>query len=412
MTAARFYSSTAGSMELQADITNASTTIQVDSTVGLPGTTPFTLVIDPGSTEEIVDVTGVAGTSLTIQRGKDGSPAQAHTAGAVIRHMATARDFRDAQEHIGNTAAHGTAGAVVGTTDAQTLTNKNLTSGTNTFPSSLATSTQLTAHTSATATHGATGAIVGTTNTQAILNKDLTSTTNSFPSTLATTFDLGLHIAATTGVHGITGNIVGTSDTQALSNKNLTAGSNTFPGTLVDTTTSGQVLNRDLPIGDLTSSTSRVFQVRRRAFTGTKQYQSTWYIQSGDANGNTSLILEENGTEVGRVSLRFDGHLQVTTGNIQANNIPTSGVAGTSTTKASKRLHWGTFSGTTDTNGFLTVTHGAGFTPVMAKVELDTALQHAVDTKTATTFRVRVVASDGTNIGAPTAIAGSFICGE
>src|SRR4249919_2661283 len=102
MTAARFYSSTAGTMQLQADITSASTSLSVDSTTGLPGATHFTLVIEPGtSKEEILDVTGVAGTTLTIARGVDGSPAQSHLAGSSLRHMATARDFRDAQEHIG-----------------------------------------------------------------------------------------------------------------------------------------------------------------------------------------------------------------------------------------------------------------------------------------------------------------------
>lgn len=400
-------------MELQADITDSSTTLQVDSTVGLPGTTPFTLVIDPGSTEEVVDVTGVAGTSLTIQRGKDGSPAQAHVAGAVIRHMATARDFREAQEHIGSTAAHGTSGSVVGTTDTQALTNKDLTSGTNTFPSSLATDAELAAHTAATAAHGATGGVVGTTNSQALTNKDLTSGTNTFPSTLATDLELAAHATASTGVHGVSGNVVGETNTQALTNKTLTDSSNVFPSTLVDTTTSSQVLSRDLPIGDMTSTVARYFRFRRRAFVGTKQYEGYLYVSSSDTNGNASLVLEENGIEVARAALRFDGDFQVVGGNVLADNIPTSGVAGTSTTKAGKRMHWGALPSTnTDSSGFLTVTHSCGFTPTVVQIELTTALQHAVDTITSTTFRLRVVASDGSSPGSPVAIAGTFICGE
>lgn len=398
-------------MELQADITDSSTTIQVDSTVGLPGTTPFTLVIDPGSTEEIVDCTGVAGTSLTVTRGVDGSPAQAHTAGAIVRHMATARDFRDIQEHVGNTVAHGTTGAIVGVSDTQALTNKDLSSGTNTFPASLATDAELAAHTAATAAHGATGAVVGTTSNQALTNKDLSSVTNTFPASLATDAELSAHSSSTTGVHGVSGNVVGETNTQALTNKNLTASSNVFPSTLVDTTSSSQTLSRDLPVGDLSSNVQRKVMVRRQAFTGTKQYQGTWYIQSGDSNGNASLTLEENGVEVARMNLRFDGHLQVTTGEIRATNIPTSGVAGTSTTKAGKRLHWGQQAITTDTNGYYTVTHGAGFTPTVAVITTGGGYQTAVDTLTATTFRVRIFLADGTPTNA-VSTALNFFCGE
>jgi hypothetical protein len=216
-------------MELQSSISDTTTTISVDSTTGLPGTTPFTLVIDPGSTEEIVTVTGVSGTNLTVTRGQDGSAAQAHASGAVVRHMATARDFREPQEHMGNTVAHGTTGAVVGTTDTQALTHKDLTSSTNTFPSTLATdnevSAAVTAHAGSTTTHGVAGSIMGTSSAQTVTNKDLSSSTNTFPSSLATTAALGAHIADT-AAHAATGGVVGASKTQTLTNKTISGATN------------------------------------------------------------------------------------------------------------------------------------------------------------------------------------------
>lgn len=73
------------------------------------------------------------------------------------------------------------AGSLVGTTDTQVLTNKDLSSATNTFPAALATDAEVTsavsAHNSATVAHGAAGAVVGTTNTQTLTNKTLTSPT-------------------------------------------------------------------------------------------------------------------------------------------------------------------------------------------------------------------------------------------
>lgn len=107
------------------------------------GTERFTVVIDPDTAvEEIVDVSVVAGDTLTIIRGIDNAgTGQVHSAGAVIRHMAIGRDYREANLHIEATAAYndGTAthtlhgidsaeGSVVGTDKAQTLTAKTLVS--------------------------------------------------------------------------------------------------------------------------------------------------------------------------------------------------------------------------------------------------------------------------------------------
>ena len=139
----RNYSSRSQQSTLTSAVTAGATTIVVQSGPSLlggatiAGGTTFTLVIDPDTAlEEILDATAVSTNTFTITRAIDGSSAQAHSAGAVVRHMAIGRDYREANVHIeSTTGVHGAAGAVVGTTDTQTLTNKTLTSPTITNPS-------------------------------------------------------------------------------------------------------------------------------------------------------------------------------------------------------------------------------------------------------------------------------------
>ena len=107
--------------------------------VTIPAGTTFTIVVDPDTAiEEIVDATAVSTNTFTITRAIDGSSAQAHSAGAVVRHMAIGRDYREANAHIeASTGVHGisNSSSIVGTIDTQTLTNKTLTSPTITNPS-------------------------------------------------------------------------------------------------------------------------------------------------------------------------------------------------------------------------------------------------------------------------------------
>jgi hypothetical protein len=146
----RNYSSRSQQTTLTSAVTAGSSSIVVVSGAALlggqsiPGGTTFTIVLDPDTAiEEIVDATAASGNVFTITRAVDGSSAQAHSAGAVVRHMAIGRDYREANLHIEATGAyndgtgthtlHGLSssdGDLVGTAKAQTLTNKTLTSPT------------------------------------------------------------------------------------------------------------------------------------------------------------------------------------------------------------------------------------------------------------------------------------------
>lgn len=131
----RYFSSNAQEASLTASISNADTTLQVDTVTGYPSSFPFPIICEQGtSSEEIMLVGGVAGSTFTgVTRGYDGSTAVSHSSGAKIVHGVSAVEFNDSQAHIDATSnVHGLSGGaeVVGTTSTQTLTNKTLTTPT------------------------------------------------------------------------------------------------------------------------------------------------------------------------------------------------------------------------------------------------------------------------------------------
>ena len=109
----RQYSSRSQQSTLTSAITAGAATMTVVSGTALLGgvTIPsgrtFTLVIDVDTAlEEIVDATAVSTNTFTITRAIDGSSAQSHSAGAVVRHMAIGRDYRDANLHTQASASY------------------------------------------------------------------------------------------------------------------------------------------------------------------------------------------------------------------------------------------------------------------------------------------------------------------
>jgi hypothetical protein len=137
----RKYSSRSQQTTLSGALTSSGTSATVVSGTSLLGGATisagqtFTVVIDPDTAlEEIVDVTAVSTNTLTITRGIDGSSGVAHSAGAVVRHMAIGRDYREANTHVeASSGVHGVTGSVVGTSDTQTLTNKTIDAASNTI---------------------------------------------------------------------------------------------------------------------------------------------------------------------------------------------------------------------------------------------------------------------------------------
>lgn len=131
------YSNTSVQTTLSAPVAPGDTTITIVDTTGLPVSFPFSLILDYQlATVEIVTVTNLVGSTLTVTRGQDGTSAQSHSVGGPVVHGVVARDVNEPQLHIAaisNVHGTGVGANVVGTSTSQTLTNKTISGSSNTI---------------------------------------------------------------------------------------------------------------------------------------------------------------------------------------------------------------------------------------------------------------------------------------
>lgn len=126
----RYYSAIAVDTALSAEVGSSATELEVGSIIGYPTQFPFTIVLDPDtSLEELCEVSEYAGTTFTVTRGFDSTTPVAHAIGAVVKHVMSAEDLRETQQHMAateNVHGIGDTAFLVTLNGAQTLTNKTI----------------------------------------------------------------------------------------------------------------------------------------------------------------------------------------------------------------------------------------------------------------------------------------------
>ncbi len=405
----RNYSNTANTPALTADITALSTALALSTISGWPAAPCYGVLELGGTTPEVVLVQAIGAGTMTILRGQGGTTAAIHSAGARITHCDVALDFSEANTH-GNatTGAHGVAGALVGTTDVQVLTNKTLTSPTLDTATARASASAPGVINKA-ASSGVQDIEQWATSAGVVLGKVTVAGGLQVPLVLVVNTATGTVPLTVKGVSGQTAKLISVQN-------NLAADQFT-----VDKL--GKV--------NVTPSTDEATALVTIKLAGTsasglelKNSLGT-VIAKLDANGTavvTGLYLNANGifdkftTSDNKVRIDPSSNVvlagaSLTLDHTVANNVPTA------PNKLGKRLHWGTFTGTVDASGFLNVTHGAGFTPTTVVVTPNFPVggtnifsSASADGIGATIFRLRAFSPSGTL--ASVSVSGSYICGE
>lgn len=118
------YSNTASVASLSANATSGAVAINVQSYTGFPLAPYWAMIARGTAAAELVKVTNVAGTVLTVTRAQGGTSAAAHSTGDTFEHVIPAATAQLAEEHPEATVAHNTVSPIVGRDDAVTLTAK------------------------------------------------------------------------------------------------------------------------------------------------------------------------------------------------------------------------------------------------------------------------------------------------
>jgi hypothetical protein len=202
------------------------------------------------------------------------------------------------------------------------------------------------------------------------------------------------HVNATTDVHGTTGSLVDTDSAQTIVGaKNFTGGLTTPAGAVV--TVGGSQTITGAKTFDVTPTTSTNGDVATlggaQTFSGTKTFQNTVQNGTEDHNGaeDHSGAEVHTGTETHSGTETHNGAVTFT-GNITVNG----------DVIATDALWSGTYGGTTDANGFVTVAHAAGFTPtggwaVTTNPSASFAQFWGIDTITGASVRLRFANAGG-----------------
>lgn len=118
------YTNTASTAATSAPVGPSDTSITLSSFSGYPSA-PFWAELEKGTASaEIVRVTSIGGSTVTVTRGQGGTSATSHGAGVAFEHVAPADFFQRAEAHQALASAHGVTGNIVGTSGAQTVADK------------------------------------------------------------------------------------------------------------------------------------------------------------------------------------------------------------------------------------------------------------------------------------------------
>lgn len=119
------YSNTASRATLDSPLNSSASSFALSTFTGYPSV-PFYILMDRDtSSSELMEVTNVAGSTLTVNRGQGGTAATSHSAGAFVEHVIPAAVPQAVEQHVEATSnIHGITGALVGADSTGTLSNK------------------------------------------------------------------------------------------------------------------------------------------------------------------------------------------------------------------------------------------------------------------------------------------------